>query len=269
MPDSGNGNQNQNSRNVTIVAARALVLARAGRTVVDASDLDIGPGITSLVGPNGSGKTTLLHAIAGLLHPAAGSLHVFGAAPVEVRRRIAYVLQAQQAPDHLPVTVTEVVALGRAPARGAYGRLHSADRASVREAIDRVDLGALARRHLGELSGGERQRAFVAQGLAQGADLLLLDEPTAGLDVASSERIRRVLADERAAGRTVIVATHDLADAAAGDHAVLLAGRAIASGAPADVLVRDNLRRAYGGRLLDVTGDLVLIDDDASHHHHG
>jgi ABC-type Mn2+/Zn2+ transport system ATPase subunit len=194
---------------------------------------------------------------------------VFGARPIDVRRRIAYVLQAQQAPPHLPVTVAEVVALGRAPARGAIRRLGAADRTAVRDAIDRVELGPLARRPLAELSGGERQRAFVAQGLAQDADVLLLDEPTAGLDLASTEQVSRVLVDERTAGRTVIVATHDLVDAAASDHVVLLANRSVASGAPADVLVRANLRRAYGGRLLDVTGDVVLIDDDASHHHRG
>jgi ABC-type Mn2+/Zn2+ transport system ATPase subunit len=250
------------------VVARGLVLARDGRTVVAACDLEIGPGVTSLVGPNGSGKSTLLHAVAGLLSPAAGSVRVFGAPPDEVRRRIAYVLQAQHAPTHLPVTVREVVSLGRAPVRGAIGRLRAADRAAVQDAIDRVELGALAGRHLSELSGGERQRAFVAQGLAQDADLLLLDEPTAGLDAASTERIRRVLADERAAGRSVIVATHDLEDAAGSDHVVLLAGRVVAAGTPAEALAREHLQAAYRGRLLDVAGDAVLVDDDAHHHHH-
>ena len=128
----------------------------------------------------------------------------------------------------------------------------------------------LAGRHLSELSGGQRQRAFVAQGLAQQADLLLLDEPTAGLDVTSTEQIRAVLAAERAAGRTVIVATHDLEDAATSDHVVLLAGRVVAAGpagrrrSPAR-----NLHAAYRGRLLDVAGDTVLVDDDAHHHDHG
>ena len=262
---AGNGNQNQLP---AVVVASGLVLARDGRTVVEACDLEIGAGITSLVGPNGSGKSTLLHAVAGLLAPAAGSVRVFGAAPDEVRRRIAYVLQAQHAPTHLPVTVREVVALGRAPVRGAIGRLRATDRAAVQEAIDRVELGALAGRHLSELSGGERQRAFVAQGLAQDADLLLLDEPTAGLDAASTERIRGVLADERAAGRSVIVATHDLEDAAGSDHVVLLAGRVVAAGAPAVALAREHLQEAYRGRLLDVAGDAVLVDDDAHHHHH-
>jgi ABC-type Mn2+/Zn2+ transport system ATPase subunit len=267
---AGNGNQNQHSG---IVVAEDLVLSRGGRTVVAACDLVIADGVTSLVGPNGSGKSTLLHAVAGLLAPTSGAIRVFGAAPADVRPRIAYVLQAQHTPTNLPVTVREVVALGRAPIRGLVGRMRAVDRDAVRDAIDRVELGALAGRHLSDLSGGQRQRAFVAQGLAQQADLLLLDEPTAGLDVASIEQIRSVLADERAAGRSVIVATHDLEDAATSDHVVLLAGRVVASGSPADALSRRHLQDAYRGRLLDVAGDVVLVDDDAHHHtdhdHHG
>jgi ABC-type Mn2+/Zn2+ transport system ATPase subunit len=262
------GNENENQLSGAVVAAGGLVLERAGRTVLAASELTVGTGITSLVGPNGSGKSSLLHAIAGLLEPAAGSLRVFGRPPAEVRRRVAYVLQAQHAPPHLPVTVREVVELGRAPLRGAFGRLRRDDREAVRDAIDRLELGRLAGRHLSELSGGERQRAFVAQGIAQGADLLLLDEPTAGLDLASTEQIRRVLADERAAGRAVVVATHDLEDAAAGDHVVLLAGRVVASGTPGEALAREHLQEAYRGRLLNLTGDALLVDDDAHHHHH-
>ena len=109
---------------------------------------------------------------------------------------------------------------------------------------------------------------FVAQGLAQEADVLLLDEPVAGLDLPSAERIREVVADERAAGRTVVIATHDLDEAARADHAVLLAGRVVAAGPPGEVLTADNLRVAYGGHLLDLGGGVVVLDDGA-HGHHG
>jgi ABC-type Mn2+/Zn2+ transport system ATPase subunit len=261
-PDEGAASDTE-----AVVRADGLVLSRAGRVVLDAADLAIPAGVTALVGPNGSGKSTLLHAIAGLLEPTAGRITVFDRPPADVRRRIAYVLQAQHAPAHLPVTVREVVALGRAPARGPVRRLRAEDRAAVDEAIDRVELGRLATRHLGSLSGGERQRAFVAQGLAQQADVLLLDEPTAGLDVASMEQIRAVLAAERAARRTVVVATHDLADAAGSDHVVLLSGRVVAAGTPTEALAREHLREAYRSRRLDPAGDVVLVDD-ADHHHH-
>jgi len=244
------------------------VLSRAGRVVVDGAEFALPRGVTSLVGPNGSGKSTLLHAIAGLLAPTSGTVTVDGQPPADVRRRIAYVLQAQHAPAHLPVTVREVVALGRAPVRGPVARMRHEDRVAVDAAIDRVDLARLADRHLSELSGGERQRAFVAQGLAQQGDVVLLDEPTAGLDVASTAQIRTVLEQERAAGHTVIVATHDLADAAESDHVVLLAGRVIAAGPPAIALAPAHLRDAYRGRLVDVGGDLLLVDDDAHHHRH-
>lgn len=249
-----------------IVHADSVAIDRAGQIVLEIGRLDIGSGVTTLVGPNGSGKSTLLHAVAGLLVPTRGTLRVFGADPRSTRRRISYVLQAQHAPAHLPVTVREIVALGRAAGRGIVRRLGRADRQVVDAAIERVGLGPLARRHLGDLSGGERQRAFVAQGIAQAADLLLLDEPTAGLDITSSDQIRGVLAEETAAGRAVVVATHDLGDAAKSDHVVLLAGRVVASGSPEEVLVRANLGAAYGGRLLDLDGELVLVDDDAHHH---
>ncbi len=250
-----------------MVTGRDLRLARGGRVVLEATELDLPAGVTSLVGPNGSGKSTLLHAVAGLLPLRGGSLRVLDAPPGSDPRRVAYVLQAQHAPGHLPVSVREVVALGRAGHRGALGRLRRSDRAVVASAMDRLELGPLAHRHLRELSGGQRQRAFVAQGLAQEAELLLLDEPLAGLDLASSERIRQVLHEEAAAGRSVVVATHDLADASVGDHVVLLAGRVVASGPPAAVLVRDHIRAAYRGRLLDLGEDTVLVDD-AHHHEH-
>lgn len=263
MTSSTNGNE---SHADSVIAARSLALSRRGRVVVEVDDLDIRFGVTSLVGPNGSGKSTLLHAVAGLLAPTTGSLRVFGADPCTVRRRVAYVLQAQHAPPHLPVTVRELVALGRAAQRGPFGRLDTTDRALVCDAIERVELGPLANRHLADLSGGQRQRAFVAQGLAQSADLLLLDEPAAGLDLTSSEQIRRLLVEEHAAGRTVVVATHDLADAALSDQVILLAGRVVAAGPPAAVLVREHLAAAYGGRLLDLGGALMLVDDDDHHH---
>jgi manganese transport system ATP-binding protein len=139
----------------------------------------------------------------------------------------------------------------------------------VAGAVERLELGDLLRRHLGELSGGQRQRVFVAQGLAQGADVLLLDEPVTGLDLPSAHRIREVVGEEAAAGRTVVLATHDLAEAAAADHVVLVAGRVVAAGPPATALTRDTLADAYGARLLRVDGDTLLLDEGAHHDHEG
>ena len=247
-------------------------VARGRTTVLTIGELRLGAGHTAVVGPNGSGKSTLLHAIAGLL-PVAGSVRVLGATPGTHRARVAYVMQTQHASEHLLVTANEVVSLGRAAVRGPFARFTRDDRRAVRRSMERLDVADLGRRHLAEMSGGQRQRIFVAQGLAQEADVLLLDEPVAGLDLPSMQLIRDVIAEEPAAGRTIVVATHDLADAARADNVVLLDRRVIADGPPASALTPANLRAAYGGRVLDLGDGLVAIDDgvhhdDHEHHHH-
>lgn len=231
------------------------------------TELAIGPGVTALVGANGSGKSTLLHAIAGLLPVAEGTMTVLGRSPAAARGRVAYVLQTSSVSTHLLVTVGETVALARAAELGPIRRLRSHDREVVRQSMHRLDVDALRRRQLAELSGGQRQRVFVAQGLAQEAEVLLLDEPVAGLDLPSAERIRTVVAEERTAGRTIVIATHDLDEASRADHVVLLAGRVVAAGPPARVLTTEHLRAAYGASLLALDGDLVVLDDGAHHGH--
>ena len=243
------------------VSLRRVVARRGATVVLDVDELDLPAGaVTAVVGPNGSGKSTLLHVLAGLLPGVEGDVRVLGRRPAEVRRRLAYVLQATAVDPHLPVTVRDVVAMGR---YAAGRRDRAVDRAAVDEAIERLELGGLTRRYLGELSGGQRQRALVAQGLAQQGELLLLDEPVSGLDLASAERIAAIVGEERAAGRTVVVATHDLAEASTADHAVLLAGRVVAAGAPTAVVTRAHLAAAYGDRLLRVGDDMLVVDDGA------
>lgn len=224
--------------------------------------------VTSLVGPNGAGKSSLLNAIVGLLPVESGTLTVNGGTPNDMRRHVGYVMQSAKVNDQLPVTVREVVSMGRFATRGAFGKMTSEDRQIVDESMDRLELGDLTRRHLHELSGGQRQRVFVAQGLAQGGDILLLDEPVTGLDVVSRQRILDVVDQERAAGRTIVMTTHDLSEAAETDHVLLLAGRVVASGTAEEVLTAANLAEAYGGRLLRLADGIVLIDDP-HHHAHG
>lgn len=221
---------------------------------------------TSLIGPNGSGKSTLLNAIAGLHRPTSGSVTVLGERPDAVRARIAYVLQDTTTGAHLPVTAREAVAMGRYAHLGALRRFTEEDRRLVDEALARLDLLPLARRHLNELSGGQRQRVFVAQGLVQHADVLLLDEPLAGLDLASQQQIRAVIAEERDLGRTVVTSTHDLSEAAGADHLVLLAGRLVAAGTPEEVLTADHLAAAYRGAVLLLADGALMVDDGAHHH---
>ena len=249
------------------IEIRNLTVHRGASIALRIDALTLPAGVITLVGPNGSGKSTLLHTIAGLL-PDQGAVRVDGRTPAQARRDIAYVLQTQHVAAQLPVTAREVVSLGRTPAVGAVRRLRGVDRDAVARALRRMELDALADRHLTEMSGGQRQRVFIAQGLVQEAPVLLLDEPVAGLDLASTERIRAAIDEERAAGRTVVVATHDLEEAAASDCAVLLAGRVVACGAPADVLTPAHLREAYAGRVLDLGGSAVALDDGSHHDHH-
>lgn len=254
----------------TAVEGRAVTVAFGGRTALDRCDVVLpGGAVTALVGPNGSGKSSLLSAVAGLVPLRAGTLTVFGRPPGSRGHstRVAYVLQSTPANETLPITVREVVTMARYAHRGLFGRLDATDRRAVDAALERLEVADKAERHLRELSGGERQRVLVAQGLAQDADLLLLDEPVTGLDLSSREQILSVVAEVRARGGTVVVATHDLGDAERADHVVLLAGRAVAAGPPDTVITADNLRRAYHGRALaEDTVERFHIDE---HVHHG
>ena len=248
---------------ISAVTALDLVLAHGPRVVLDAATFTVPEGaVTALIGPNGAGKSTVLSAVAGILTPRSGQLCV----PARARRGgVAYVLQATHANEHLPLTVRETVTMGRYATAGPLRRLGPGDRTAVDESMERLAISDLASRPLRELSGGQRQQVFVAQGLAQEAELVLLDEPITGLDLVSRGHILDAIAEERAAGRAVMVSTHDLGDAAAADHLLLLAGRVVASGTPTEVLTEAHLAEAYGGHLLRV-GEQTLILDDHPHH---
>lgn len=246
------------------ITADDVVFSYGDTVAIDTSSFTIPDGaITALIGPNGSGKSTLLNGIAGLARPSAGSIVV--APTAQGPRRIAYVLQGTKVNEALPVTVAEVVAMGRYDNVRFAARLTSKDRDAVDRALVRMDIADLAGHHLSELSGGQRQRVFVAQGLAQEHDVLLLDEPVTGLDMPSAQAIDDVIHDEHARGCTVVMTTHDLAEARVADHVLLLAGRVVAAGTPDEVLTLANLIDAYGASLLHIEGERLFVDDP--HHH--
>lgn len=224
-------------------------------------DLVIGRGTTvAVIGPNGSGKSTLLGALAGIVSPTTGRVAVD-------RDRLAIVLQSTAVDPTLPITVAETVRMARYRRRGLLGRIRGRDDAIVDRAMERTQVTDLARRQLHELSGGQRQRVLVAQGLAQEADLLLLDEPSTGLDVVSQDVILEVIEEEKLAGRTVITTTHSLEDAGRCDRVILLARRIVADGPPDHVLSHEHLDQAFGSALVRLPGGATLLDDP--HHHHG
>ena len=214
-----------------------------------------------MIGPNGSGKSTVLNAIAGLLEPISGVLEV--PARRSGAHRIAYVLQTTKVNDALPITVREVVTMGRYAGVGGLRRLSKADRRAVDAAMERTGVDGFEGKHLHELSGGQRQRVFVAQGLAQEHELLLLDEPLTGIDLPTAQAIDEVIHDELTRGCTVVLTTHDLSEARVADNVLLLSGRVVGSGPPDEVLTADHLTAAYGPTLLHVEEGRIFVDDPA------
>ena len=243
-----------------LAVGRRLQLGYERVVAVRSSDLSIPRGkLTAIIGPNGSGKSTLLHALGGLIEPQSGELTVLGGTPLASRRRVSYVMQSVTFPEGIPLSVREVVRMGRYPSTGWFGRFRARDRRRVEEVMERLNVTALARRHLDELSGGQRQRVYVAQGMAQDHEVLLLDEPLTGLDIVSARIIDEIIHDETHEGRTVVHTTHDLDEARAADHVVLMAGRVVAYGPPEQVLTEANLREAYNlGELHEPGG--IFID---------
>jgi ABC-type Mn2+/Zn2+ transport system ATPase subunit len=205
--------------------------------------------IVGLVGPNGAGKTTLLKAVLGLAATESGSITLDGD-PVDrkQRARIAYTPQSNEVDWTFPITVEEVVVLGRQGRRGLLGGPRPTDWAIARTALDRLGIGAFRRRQIGDLSGGERQRVFLARALAQEADVLLLDEPLTGVDAQTQAVVLGVIEELRNKGRVILITTHDLPRAAElCDCVCLLNTRVVATGSPRDVLTPRTLLEAYGG----------------------
>ncbi|MGL5406720.1 MAG: metal ABC transporter ATP-binding protein [Propionibacteriaceae bacterium] len=251
---------------IPLIEATDLSLSHGDHVAVATSSVTIAEGgITAVIGPNGSGKSTFLHALAGLLKPTSGTLLIKGTSPANFHD-LSYVLQHINVPQGIPLTVREAVGMGRYPRLGWFRLRNAQDRRRVEEAMAEVDITDLATRHLGELSGGQRQRVHVAQGLAQDHSVLLLDEPLTGLDVTSAQTIDRIIHAETARGCSVIMTTHDLAEAHSADHVILMSGKIFASGTPKEVLTSDNLRQAYRLGALHKAPS-PFFDDPEDHHH--
>ncbi|CAG7608061.1 metal ABC transporter ATP-binding protein [Leucobacter soli] len=217
---------------------------------LDRASLEVAPGrVCGIIGVNGSGKSTLFKAVMGLVHPDAGSVLIAGDTPAAARRAgaVGYVPQSEAVDWDFPLSVRDVVMTGRYGRMGFTRRPKAADREAVERALARVELSDYADRQIGRLSGGQRKRAFVARGLAQGATVLLLDEPFAGVDKRSEATITRLLRELAAEGRTILVSTHDLhALPGLADEAILLMRRVLVHGAPSEVLTPEHLSLAFG-----------------------
>lgn len=238
---------------MTADALRLSGLTVAYRDVLALDDVDLvlAEGTAcGLVGVNGSGKSTLFKAVVGLVRPRSGRVEVFGGSRGEARRagRVGYVPQADDVDPDFPVSVADVVLMGRYHRMGWSRRASTRDRVAVDVALERVGMADLAARQIGRLSGGQRQRVLLARALAQEARLLLLDEPFTGVDATSEAAVTAVLRELIADGCTLLVATHDLTMLPAlCEESVLLHQRVLAHGPTAEVVTPENLARAFGG----------------------
>jgi len=216
----------------------------------------------AIVGPNGAGKSTLIKAVAGVLQPQSGEVSIFGSRPGG-HVCIGYIPQRNHVDWNFPVSVADVVMMGRSAKLGPFNWPHKKDWDVVHHALETVELSNLAARQISQLSGGQQQRMFIARALAQEAELMLMDEPLTGLDAPSQEGILNLLDRLKKERVTVMVATHDLDQAASHfDRIMLLNHQLVAFGEPGEVLHTDNLLKAYGGRLKPVDGQNILSTDD-------
>ena len=234
--------------------------------------LDIAEGeFVGVIGPNGSGKTTLCRAVLGLMEPMGGSLQIFDCACQELRchhrARIGYLPQKGILDRNFPITVLEAVMMGRYGALGLFRRPTGQDREIAMDALANVGMQDHRESALGRLSGGQQQRVFIARALAQQPEVLLLDEPTTGIDITTQhsvlDLIRRLHQDLKL---TILLITHDINMIRPHvDRLVLLKTRLYAAGPPDEVLRPDLLRQVYGKDLVTTEKDLVIVED---YHHH-
>ena len=233
--------------NTATISADHLCVGYGKHPVVEGVMLDMHPGeLLVLIGTNGSGKSTLLKTLAGLIHPVHGDLHVLGQHAGQLPTRVAYLPQHPVSSHTLPLQVRDVVTMGRFAHLGLFKRTSSSDRDIVSSAMQRTGIDAQANKPIRDLSGGQQQRTHLAQVLAREAEILLLDEPTAGLDINGRKLVAELIAAERARGVTVVMATHELADAEHATAVLLLAQRVVSMGPPQEALRDEYLRECFG-----------------------
>lgn len=215
----------------------------------------------AVVGPNGAGKSTLFKALVGLLPLQAGRVLIHGQPLGAHQDCVAYVPQREEVDWRFPVTVTDVVMMGRYGRQGWLRRAGQADHEAVARALAEMGIADLSERAIGELSGGQQQRVFLARALAQEPHILLMDEPFTGVDIVTQEATLALLDDLKAQEVTAMVSTHDLSLAAARfDLVLLLNHQVIAYGPPAQVFTVPSISRAFGGKVLELN-NMIVVDE--------
>ena len=229
------------------INSRSLSVGYDRRPVVGNMNFELSPGdLMVLIGTNGSGKSTLLKTLAGMLAPLSGDVSVLGEQPGKLPSRVAFLPQHPVSSHTLPLRAEDIVEMGRFAHLGLLKRSKPADRFIVKESMTRTGVNEFAKLPLRDLSGGQQQRTHLAQVLARQAEVLLLDEPTAGLDVNGRGAVANLISHERSRGVTVVMATHEILDAENANIVMLLAQRVVAIGTPDEVLRDDYLRECFG-----------------------
>lgn len=224
--------------------------------------------ICGLVGMNGSGKSTLFKALTGFVRPSRGRIRINGLTVAEAQREqaVAYVPQSEGIDNNFPVSVWDVVMMGRYGAMNLLRIPARADRVAVREALSQVELLPLRDRPIGALSGGQRKRAFLARAIAQGASVLLLDEPFNGVDVRTEKLMADLFLQFRSEGRTILISTHDLSHVREFcDLVVLINKTVLAYGETSEVFTSENLSLTFGGVPPDLLTGNSKADSDGRH----
>jgi len=228
-------------------------------------DLSLPAGqLIGTLGPNGAGKSTLIKSIMGLIPPTSGYIKIFNKALQEVRTRISYVPQRESVDWNFPASVLDVVVMGTYGKLGLFRRPGKKEVQIAQEALEQVGMTAFVTRQISELSGGQQQRVFIARALAQQADLYLMDEPFAGVDMATETAIFQLLQDMARTGKTVLVVHHDIHSAMNFfEWVIMLNLHLVASGPKDQVMTEELLRKTYGGKLnlLTQVTDLIRKQD--------
>lgn len=238
--------------------------------VLEDIDLHLHPGqFAAVVGPSGSGKTTLLKLILGTLQPTHGFLTIHNhALNGHAAPQIAYVPQLETVDWNFPVTVEQVVQMGRVRRAGLWPWPSAQDKHRLRDVLTRLGIAELARRHIRDLSGGQQQRVFLARALIAQPDLLVLDEPTTGVDLRTAENMLHLLADLNQHGMTILISTHDLNAAAAHlPWVICLNRRIIAQGSPEAIFSEEILNKTYRGDMIVIHQDGMLFVQQKPHGH--